>query len=61
MRNDKKPFDLETWQKSAHEFLSHKRWGSSPLEAAEIALRRFDPQLAERCAREASRRKKRYP
>jgi len=59
--SDKKPFNLEEWQKSAHEFLSHKKWGSSPLEAAEIALRRVDPQLAERCATEAARRKKRYP
>lgn len=55
-----KPYNKENWQKRAKLFLEDESLPASALDSAAIALRRDDPDLAEKCAREAPRRRKRH-
>jgi len=57
----KRPYDKEYWQKTAWGFLMDRNAPSTALDSSYIALRRDDPELAEKCREEAARRRKRLP
>ena len=55
-----RPYNKEEWQKITREFLLDHKTPSTALHAAYIALRRDDPELAEKAKEAALRRRKRH-
>ena len=59
MASKLRPYNKEEWQKITHEFLLDRKTPSTALHAAYIALRRDDPELAQKAEEAALRRRKR--
>jgi hypothetical protein len=57
MTDKLRPYDRQEWVKTATEWLHGKSADGSMLDTAYIALRIDEPELAEKCKSEATRRR----